>query len=131
VAGHRFPFYLGFHGGQAVGASAGLLLFGLGSSLSRAWISPASLAALAVVALVTFAAYRRGPAVAVTVLPVLLGLVLLGGPDVTFDLFFAVVVCNIWLVNIGIVRDEQIMVAGPRLSGALRRAHQFLHPARH
>ena len=132
VAGHRFPFYLAFRGGQAVGASAGLLLFGLGVSLSRGWVSLAEIALLAVVALVTFGLYRRGPAVAVTVLPLLLGLVLLGGRDVTFEVFYTAVIANIWLVNVGIVRDEQIMVSGPRLSGVLRHAgHMARTTGRH
>ena len=129
VAGHRFPFYLAFRGGQAVGASAGLLLFGLGVSLTRGWVTLPELAMLALVALLTLDLYRRGPAVAVTVLPFLLGLVLLRGGDVTFELFFAAVLANIWLVNVGIVRDEQVMVPGQRLSGLLQRMRQLVHQA--
>jgi glycerol-3-phosphate acyltransferase PlsY len=120
VVGHRLPFYLGFRGGEGVGTSVGLLLFALGTALAGGTFSPQTLLALAVGVAVIFLLFRRGPVVAVFVLPVLLALLLLGSKDAAFDWFVALPVANIWLVNVAAVRHEHLVAAAPGWRAMLR-----------
>jgi glycerol-3-phosphate acyltransferase PlsY len=112
VVGHRFPFYLRFDGGEGVGTSVGLLLFALAVALSHAWLPIGALATLALAVAIIFGFFRRGPVVAVFVLPVLAVLLLPQG-DVLYRVFLALVLANIWSVNVGIVRDEHLVATGP------------------
>jgi glycerol-3-phosphate acyltransferase PlsY len=112
VAGHRFPFYLRFAGGEGVGTSVGLLLFAVAVALGHAWLPVGALATLALAVAVIFGLFRRGPVVAVFVLPVLAALLLPPG-DVLYRVFLGLVLANIWSVNVGIVREEHLVAAGP------------------
>jgi glycerol-3-phosphate acyltransferase PlsY len=113
VVGHRHPFYLGFRGGEGVGTSVGLLLFALGTALAGGTFAPQTLLALAAGVAVIFLLFRRGPVVAVFVLPVLLALLLLGSKDVAFDWFVSLPAANVWFVNVAAVRRERLMSAAP------------------
>jgi glycerol-3-phosphate acyltransferase PlsY len=125
VVGHRLPFYLGFRGGEGVGTSVGLLLFALGTALAGGRFAPEMLLALAITVGVIFLLFRRGPVVAMFVLPALLALLLLGSKDIAFDWFAALPVANIWLVNAGEVRREHLISAAPGWRAMLRAIAQF------
>jgi glycerol-3-phosphate acyltransferase PlsY len=120
VVGHRLPFYLGFRGGEGVGTSVGLLLFALGTALAAGGFSPRTLLVLAIAAGVIFLLFRRGPVVAVFVLPAVLAFLLLGSKDIAFGWFAALPVANIWVVDAGTVRLEHLVAAAPGWRAMLR-----------
>ncbi len=107
VAGHRFPVFRRFKGGgQGMAASAGLLLFGVATALSRGVLSAVEVALLVAVGLVTLGLTRSDVWVAVVLLPVLLGMILIGDPGWTYAAFMAVVAANIWIVQVGRARQR-------------------------
>jgi len=118
VVGHRFPLYARFRGGEGVGASSGLMLFSVGVALQRSWLSPVTFTALAIAALVVFLVWRRGPVVAVFVLPVLGALLLVHG-DAAYRIFTLLPMANIWLINVRNVQREHLLLT-PRGLGATR-----------
>lgn len=122
VVGHRLPVFFHFRGGEGVGASTGLMLYSLVVALSHGWLAPMTLGTLAIAALLAFLVWRRGPVVAVLVLPVLAALVLVNG-DAAYRVFTALPMANIWLVNVGNVRREHLL-RNPRGLDDLRRSRR-------
>ena len=77
IAGHIFPFYLRFRGGQGAATATGLLLYTLAVLMLRGWFPWGDLAFLAWVVVVFGLVSRKGEVIGAVVLPlfaVLLGL---------------------------------------------------------
>ena len=116
IVGHRFPMFFGFHGGQGMAASAGMLIYGMGIALLRDWLSVADFAVLLAIAGLAFALTRSGSVVGVIALPLLMAQLLLAGPDREFLVFMAALAANIWAVQLVISRREHLF-------RVVRRAH--------
>jgi len=115
VVGHRFPVFGAFRGGgQGMGASAGLLLYGVGVALLRGWLSALDLGILVAILLVTWAITRRDRYLAVVLLPVLVVRLFLSRPEWQYLALMTIVAVHIWVVQLAAV------LARPRLSPAER-----------
>jgi glycerol-3-phosphate acyltransferase PlsY len=100
VVGHRFPIMRGFHGGgEGMAASAGLLLYGIGTAVAHGWLSALDIGALVAVLLVTFALTRSDIAMAVTMLPVLVVRLMIARTEWQFLAFMCVTAGYIWIVQ--------------------------------
>ena len=100
VVGHRFPVTRGFRGGgQGMAASAGLLLYGIGTAVAHGWLSALDIGALVTVLLVTFALTRSDIAMAIAMLPVLVVRLMLARTDWPFLAFMCAVATYIWIVQ--------------------------------
>lgn len=100
VAGHLFPFYLGFRGGQGAAASVGMLLFSLGLLLKNGWFPLVDLAFLSGLTLALAVVFRRGSVIGPVVLPLLSFFVFLNCPSAPLSWFVAALVVHITVVNI-------------------------------
>jgi len=128
VLGHRFPVWLGFRGAQGVGASVGLLFYGLTIAVIEGWLGWPVVLALAGVVGVAMAAFHSGTAAGVVVLPVLGTTVALQSTDVAFTVFFVAVVGYIWLVNVLIARKRHVFHLGHETKGRLLHLRIILRP---
>ncbi len=107
IVGHRFPVFYGFRdGGQGMAASAGLLVYGIATALHRGWLSPIELGVLVGVVVVTVVVTRSDIAVAIALLPVLLGMLVLAEPGWVFLAFMTVVAGHIWIVQLNVLRHK-------------------------
>jgi len=105
IVGHRFPVFLHFRdGGQAMAASAGMLLYGVVIAVSSGWLSVADIALLLIVLAGAYAWMRSGSFAAVIMLPLLIAELLLAPADWQFVAFMAVVVGRIWFVQLPVAR---------------------------
>lgn len=105
IVGHRFPVFQGFRGGgQAMAASAGLLLYGLALALSYGWLTAADVAIFLAILLVTFAVTRSDSAAAVVMLPFLVVRLAQTSSDWQFVAFMWVVAAHIWTVQLPVAR---------------------------
>jgi len=118
VVGHCFPIFFRFRGGQGMAASAGMLLFGLGVSLERGWLTVGGLAALAALAVGTFALTRSPNIVGLVMAPLLIAELALGRPEWQFALFMTVLAVWIWIVQFDLARKRHSL----RLPEPLRAA---------
>ncbi len=100
IAGHVFPFYLRFRGGQGVATAVGLMLYFLAIALVRGWLLWWHIAVLAGWVAVFASICRRGEMVGVMVLPLLLLLVDTRAPMCAELLFLNLVVAHILLINV-------------------------------
>lgn len=128
VLGHRFPVWLGFRGAQGVGASVGLLFYGLTVAVIEGWLSWLVLLALAGAVAIAMAAFHSGTAAGVVVLPVLGTSVALQSTDIAFTVFFVVVVGYIWLVNVLLARRRHVFHLGTETKEHLKHLRVILRP---
>jgi len=115
-AGHVFPVFFGFRGGQGMAASTGMLVWCMGYAVVRGWMSATGIAALLALATVIFAVTRSATIVGVCAVPVLMTEVLLARPGWEFGLFMGVLSALIWTTQLGVAREGHLF----RLSGAMR-----------
>lgn len=105
VVGHRWPAFRGFRGGgQAMAASAGLLLYGIARAVSSGWLSPADIAILIALLALTFAWTRSDSTAAVVMLPFLVVRVSMSSADWRFVVFISAVAAYIWTVQMPVAR---------------------------
>lgn len=95
VIGHHFPFYLGFRGGQGVGASVGLLLLYISVIVRNGWLPLIDFALLAGLVAALYVIFRQGSVIGPIVLPALAALVFYHSPDELMNWFFLAVVIHI------------------------------------
>jgi glycerol-3-phosphate acyltransferase PlsY len=106
VIGHRLPVWLGFRGGMGMASTVGLLLYSIATALDRGWLPLAWLAALGVVALATWAYWRRGTVVGLAVMPLLVGMVAIRSTDPLLIAFLGLSAGYIWAVQVLIARHQ-------------------------
>lgn len=100
VVGHRLPVFSRFQGGgQGMGASAGLLVYGVVVALLNGWLSAIEIAILVAVLLATFALTRSDKLMAIVMLPLLVVIVLYAQADWQFRAFMIVVAMHIWITQ--------------------------------
>lgn len=105
VVGHRLPVFHGFRGGgQGMGASAGLLLYGIATAMARGSLTVADIGFLAALLLVTFALSRSDALASVVMLPFLVGRLVLARTEWQLLALVTVVAAHIWVVQVPAVR---------------------------
>ena len=114
IAGHVYPVFFGFRGGQGMAAATAMLVYEMGVAVAHGWLSASGIAQLVVLALAVFGLTRSASVVGVVVAPVLALQLLLARPDWYYAAFMTALVGLIWLTQLGIVRREHLLhLAGP------------------
>lgn len=129
IIGHVFPFYLKLKGGQGTATSVGLLLVYLAILLRNGWLPWQDLALLGLLVVALWVIFRRGAAVGVLVLPLLVVFVLLNSPSLLLNIFFAVVTLYIVSVNLSHIYLYKIFQLKPQTKEALKHLRVLLRPA--
>lgn len=105
VVGHRFPVFRGLRGGgQGMGASAGLVVYGVGIAVSRGWLSAIDLVGLVALLLMALVITRSDKIAAIVMLPALAILLAIARPDWQFLAFMVATTAHIWIVQVAAVR---------------------------
>jgi glycerol-3-phosphate acyltransferase PlsY len=104
-AGHLFPVFFRFRGGQGMAATTGMLVWCLGYAVVQGWMSLPGITALLALAAVIFAITRSATIVGVCAVPVLLVEILLARSGWEFGLFMTVLSVIIWGTQLGIARE--------------------------
>ena len=107
VVGHRWPVFqrLG-GGGQGMGASAGLVVYGVVIALSRGWLSALDLVGFAVLMGAAFMWTRSDKIVAIVILPILVLRLSVAHTGWHFLAFVTVVAAHIWVVQLVAIRHR-------------------------
>lgn len=124
VLGHVFPVFFGFRGGQGMAACVGMLVWGIIVAVTQGILSPAELVVLGVAALFAFALTRSASVVGAVAVPVLAAEILLSRPDLAFAAFMTVLSVWIWIVQVGMVREQHLW----RLAEPVRERVARFHP---
>ena len=117
IVGHCFPVFFGFHGGQGMAATTGLLIYELGVALWEGSLSIEGIAALAAVSTAVFTWTRSGTLVGTIAAPLLVVQILLGPGEWELKLFMTGLSGFIWAVQLMIARQQHLgarLVGGPR-----------------
>jgi glycerol-3-phosphate acyltransferase PlsY len=128
VAGHVFPAFFRFRGGQGMAASAGMIIFGVVFALMRGWLSAPGLLLLALIAVAILVATHSGKLTGLAVLPILAVELLMHPADWAFVTFMCALCAWVVTVQILLVRGERPQAFGPlgdlvgKLIGGQRRA---------
>ena len=121
VVGHRFPVFRGFRGGgQGMGSTAGMLVYGVATAVFSGWLSVADVAVLIAVGAIAFAVTRSGIMVAIAMLPILVAEVFFAYTDWTFLVFMTAVAGHIWVVQAVTLRHGNRQQAARHLHGQTR-----------
>lgn len=115
VVGHRFPIFRGFRGGgQGMGATAGMFVYGVAVALVNGWLSAVDIGVPVAIGMITFVVTRSEVMVAVVMLPVLVAELLFAHVDLAFLLFMTLLAAHIWIVQVATIRRSRPLgVAGP------------------
>ena len=115
VVGHRFPVFRGFRGGgQGMGATAGMFVYGVAVALVNGWLSAVDVGVPVAIGVITFAVTRSEVMVAVVMLPVLVAELFFAHVDLAFLLFMTLLAAHIWIVQVATIRrSHPLGVTGP------------------
>jgi len=114
VVGHRFPVFNRFRGGgQGMAASAGMLVYGIGTALSRGWLSAIDIGVLIAIMLVTYVLTHSDKSVAIVMLPVLVVRLVVAPTGWQFITFMTVLAAHIWIVQAAAVRRLRVAASNP------------------
>ncbi len=128
VAGHVFPFYLKFRGGQGAGASVGLLLTYLVIVFKNGWLPWQDLLFLTGLVLALLVIFRKGSIIGMVTLPTLYFFILLNSRSIIMDVFFGTVVAYIVFVNVSNVYVYQLFRLKPETKAAIKHLRVLMRP---
>ena len=128
IAGHVFPFYLGFRGGYGVGTATGLLLSFLAIFLKNGWLSWTSLALLAGFTLGFYIIFRRGDLIGVFVLPILYFFLLRSGPPLAITVSLSLVMGYIFSINLYNTYRYELIKLKPETRQAIKHLRVLMRP---
>lgn len=122
VAGHCFPAFARFRGGQGMAAATGMLLWGIWRAVSVGWMTPAGLAGLCTMAIAVYAIGRSATVVGVFAVPTLVIQLLLARPDLGYGVFMTALGALIFAVQVAIARERHLFRVAPPVRARFARS---------
>jgi len=129
VIGHRFPFYLGFHGAEGAATTSGLVWFSMGLALWRGWIVWPDAIVLALIGVGLYLIFNRVAAVAVILTVAAFGLLVARGAPTDFLAFLAVVGGYSVYHDVTVVRRQGQFRMSPATRERLLEPRVLMRPA--
>lgn len=127
IAGHIYPVFFRFRGGQGMAATTGMLVYGMGLALGRGWLTVPGLTLLGALGVAVFVLTRSASVVGVFAVPLLVVELLLARPDWQYGAFMFVLATLIWLTQFGLARSQHLFRLSDQMHERIARARARTH----